>query len=150
MSANWHLAQLNVGTIKYPMDDPRMHAFTSQLDAINALADTSPGFIWRLQTGDDSASGNMITDDPMLIANMSVWESVEHLYDYVYKTVHRDIMAQRRDWFAPSQTAYQVLWWVTAGTVPSPEQGLSRLESLQQNGPTPMAFTFKESFPPPN
>ncbi len=144
----WHIAQLNVGTIKYPMDDPRMDPFTSQLDAINALADAAPGFVWRLQSDEDSTSGNTVTDDPMLIANMSVWESVETLFDYVYKTVHRDVMAQRRDWFEPPSEAFQVLWWVPAGHIPTADEGLARLTLIRAKGPTPGAFNFKTTFPP--
>ena len=48
----FHLAQLNIGRFRAPLDDPIMEGFRTQLDPINALADQSPGFVWRLQTED--------------------------------------------------------------------------------------------------
>ncbi len=149
MTATWHLAQMNVGTARHPMDDPRMAGFTGRLDAVNALADESPGFVWRLQSESGNATDIKLADDPLFIVNLSVWDSAEALFDFVYRTVHATVMAGRRDWFERPGEAYQVLWWVPAGHVPTPEEGLARLERLRREGPSAAAFTFKRKFPPP-
>jgi heme-degrading monooxygenase HmoA len=145
----WHIAQMNVGTTLYPLEDLRIAEFVARLDEINALADASRGFIWRLQ----SASGNAIdiktSDDPNFIVNMSVWTSAEALRDFVYKSSHRLVMAKRREWFAQPSNAYMVLWWIVAGTIPTVGEGLGRLAHLKAHGPSPYAFTFKDKFPPP-
>ncbi len=146
----WHIAQMNVGTTLYPLDDPRMEGFVTRLDDINALADASAGFVWRLQTESGNATDIKPTDDPNFIVNMSVWESAEALFDFVYKTAHRLVMAERRAWFARPAGAYMVLWWVPAGTRPTVAEGLARLACLDRDGPTPHAFTFKTRFPPPD
>lgn len=146
--ADWHLAQLNVARARFPLDDPRLAEFVDNLDRINALADTSPGFIWRLQSDAGNATDIQVSDDPLLIVNMSVWTGRDALFEYVYKTAHRGIMARRRDWFERPDAAYQVLWWVPAGTVPTAEEGMARLAALRRDGPTPHAFTFKTVFPP--
>lgn len=149
MTANWHLAQINVGTIKYPADDPRMDGFMNRLDEINGLADQSPGFVWRLQSESGNATDIDVGGEPLFLANMSVWESVEALFDYVYKTMHREVMIQRRNWFEKPDGLYQALWWIPAGHIPSPEEGLSRIELLKAQGPTQAAFNFKTRFPAP-
>ena len=146
---DFHLAQINVANTRAPMDDPRMAGFVAQLDEINALADRAPGFVWRLQSDSGNATDIIVTEDPTFLINMSVWESVEALFDYVYKTVHTKVMADRRDWFRKHEGPYQVLWWVPAGHLPTPEEGLERLRHLAAHGPTPHAFTFKNHFPVP-
>ena len=148
--SDWHVAQINVGTVLHPLDDPRMEGFVSRLDAVNALADRSPGFVWRLQTESGNATGIKTTADPLFIINMSVWASVEALFDFVYKSAHRAVMAGRRDWFAPPKGAYMALWWIRAGTLPTPEEGLARLAHLDANGATQQAFNFGRKFPPPD
>ena len=147
--ADWHLAQINVATALYPLDDPRIAEFMGLLDEVNALADGSPGFVWRLQSAQGNATDLRMTDDPKFIVNMSVWQSPEALFDFVYKSAHRLVMAKRRQWFERPERAYQALWWVAAGTLPSAEEGLARLDHLDRHGPTAHAFTFKQKFPPP-
>lgn len=149
MMSNWQLAQINVGTIKYQQDDPRMHGFMSRLDEVNALAEQSPGFIWRLQGDSGNATDIDVGGDELFLANMSVWDSVESLFTYVYQTMHRDIMIQRRQWFERPVDLYQALWWIPAGHYPTAEDGLRRIELLKANGPTFDAFTFKQRFPAP-
>ncbi|MEM1142956.1 MAG: DUF3291 domain-containing protein [Pseudomonadota bacterium] len=149
MTRQWHVAQINVGTIKYPAEDPRMQGFMSRLDEINAIADTTPGFVWRLQSESGNATDIDVGGPALFIANMSVWESVEVLFDYVYRTTHRELMVKRRDWFEKPSSIYQALWWVPAGHVPSVEEGLERIERLKKHGPTPEAFTFKSRYPAP-
>jgi hypothetical protein len=146
----WHIAQMNVGRAIYPLDDPGMAEFVDQLDRVNALAEQSPGFVWRLQSASGNATDIKTTDDPQFIINMSVWQTPDALFDFVYKSMHRLVMANRRQWFEPPAGAYQVLWWVKPGRQPTPARGLARLRHLDRHGPTPFAFTFREKFPPPD
>lgn len=149
MTMDWHLAQINVGTIKYPPDDERMSGFMNRLDEINALAEKSPGFVWRMQSESGNATDIDIGGGPLYLANMSLWQSVESLFEFVYKTGHRDVMIKRRNWFERPSGLYQALWWVPAGHRPTPGEGLGRVAALQENGPTPDAFNFQVHFPPP-
>ncbi|MBT4687585.1 MAG: DUF3291 domain-containing protein [Rhodospirillaceae bacterium] len=148
MPTEMHLAQLNVGTARYDLDDPRMAGFMDRLDEINALADAAPGFVWRLQSDAGNATDIKTTDDPLFILNLSVWQSIKELGDFAYGSAHQPIMAQRRQWFEPPIEAYLTLWWIPAGTVPTPEEALVRLAHLNQHGPTAQAFTFKTTFEP--
>ena len=145
----WHLAQMNVGHMVDEADSPALAGFMAQLDAINALADAAPGFVWRLQGEGGNATGIRPRENSRFIVNMSVWTDVECLFTYVYQTRHREVMVGRRAWFERPEGAYQVLWWVRAGHVPTVEQGLARLAVLQAEGPSPAAFTFKSVFPAP-
>ncbi len=145
---DWHIAQINVALAQFPLDDPRIADFMDQLDEINALADVAPGFVWRLQTESGDATDVQVGDDDKLIVNMSVWDSIGNLFDYVYQTAHTGVMRRRREWFEKSTLAHQALWWVPAGHTPSPEEGMARLENLRANGPSPSAFNFKNRFPP--
>jgi hypothetical protein len=145
----WHIAQMNVATALFPLDDPRIAEFMGQLDAVNALAEQSPGFRWRLKSDQGNATAIQAGADPKFIVNMSVWDSAESLFDFVYKTSHRLVMAKRREWFDRPVQSYQVLWWVEAGTAPTVAEGLARLAHLDAHGPTPRAFTFKQKFPHP-
>ena len=148
--SGWHLAQLNVGRVRYPPEDPRMHGFMSRLDEINALADASPGFVWRLQSDQGNATDILVTDDPMFLINLSVWENADALSEFVYGTDHVTVMAGRQAWFEPHRAAYQVLWWIVQGRLPSAGEALERLERVHADGPTPYAFTFETRFPPPD
>ena len=111
MTSEWHIAQINVATALYPAEDPRMSDFYSRLDDVNALADGSPGFVWRLQSESGNATDIQVGEDPLLIVNMSVWQSVEALFDFAYKSAHRHVVADRRQWFSRPDGAYQALWW---------------------------------------
>lgn len=150
MSNDWQLAQINVGRIRYPQDDSRMSGFMTRLDEINALADETPGFVWRLQSDSGNATDIEVSEDPQFIINMSVWKSVEALFAFVYKTAHRNILIQRRDWFEKPTALYQALWWIPKGHIPTPEEGLSRLALLNESGPSERAFNFKSNFPHPD
>ena len=145
---NVHLAQINIGRIKAPFDDPSMSGFVSRLDEINALADRSPGFVWRLQTAAGNATELRPFDDDRIAINMSVWESLEHLRAYVYGSAHAELLRQRRDWFEKFDRVFLALWWIPAGHIPSIDEAKARLALLERNGPTPLAFTFKTTFPP--
>ena len=145
---DWHIAQLNIGTARHALDDPRMDGFMGRLDEINALADASPGFVWRLQSDAGNATDIKLTDDPLFIVNLSVWQSIEELGAFVYNSAHSPVLAQRRNWFEAPDEDYLVLWWVPAGTYPSTDEALERLEKLKRNGPSAEAFTFKQVFKP--
>ena len=142
----FHLAQINVGRTLAPLDDPRLAGFVGRLDDINALADRSPGFVWRLQSDSGNATDIQVSDDPNFIVNMSVWEDLDSLFAYVYRSDHLQVMAQRRQWFEKPAGAFMALWWLPAGTLPNVEDGLKRIALLERAGPTPQAFTFKQPF----
>lgn len=147
---SWHVAQMNVGTALYPTDDQRMAGFMNRLDEVNALAEASPGFMWRLQSAQGNATDIVLTDNPRFLVNMSVWDSIESLFGFVYRSVHQSVMAQRRNWFERPNGPYQVLWWIPAGSLPTPEEGLDRLRYLAHNGPSRYAFTFRQKYAPPS
>jgi heme-degrading monooxygenase HmoA len=144
-----HLAQLNVATLRAPLDTPELAEFVAQLEPVNALADGSRGFIWRLQTEDGDATAIRAFDDDRIIVNLSVWESLEALRSFVYASRHLDVMRRRRQWFHRMADPYLALWWLPAGTIPTLAQARGRLELLDRNGPTANAFTFRDPFPEP-
>ena len=147
MTQTKHIAQLNVATALDDLDSDRLASFMSKLDAVNAVADRSPGFVWRLQ-GDDGADATDVraSDDPRFIVNMSVWETPEHLENFVWNTIHKHVYAKKHDWFEAPKQPHMVLWWVVAGHEPSVEEAMSRLEDLRTNGPNECAFGW-ESLP---
>jgi hypothetical protein len=148
-SASYQLAQLNVAKMLAPLDDPRMAAFVDALAPINVAADSSPGFVWRLEDESGDATSIRVFDDDMVLVNMSVWESVDALKTFVYRSDHAAVMSRRRDWFTRHTTAYLVLWWVPEGHRPTESEARDRLERLQTEGPSQEAFTFGRIFPPP-
>jgi hypothetical protein len=145
----YHLAQINIAQALAPMTDPIMAGFVAQLDAINALADAAPGFIWRLQTESGNATTIRVFDDERLIVNLSVWESVEALFEFAYKTTHTQVMGHRKEWFERMGSPYLAMWWISAGHIPTVSEAKARLEYLQLHGPTAYAFQFKTRFPIP-
>jgi hypothetical protein len=147
-SSPWQLAQLNVGRILAPINSPQLADFVNQLAEINALAEASPGFVWRLAGDNGNATELRPDDDADLLVNMSVWTSAEALFDFVYKSMHTKVMARRREWFE-KMAVMQVLWWVPAGHVPTIAEAMTRLRLLERNGASPEAFTFKQRYPAP-
>jgi hypothetical protein len=145
----WQLAQMNVGRLVAPRGDARVQPFFDALDRINALADSSPGFVWRLQSESGNATDIQPTQDSLFLVNMSVWSDADALFNFVYRSAHTPVMAQRRQYFESFEGAYQALWWIPAGHRPNVDEGLSRLWRLDRYGPTPQAFTFKVRFPAP-
>jgi len=131
------------------LDHPSMDNFRAQLAPVNALADSSPGFVWRLQTDDGDGTAIRAFEDERILFNMSVWETLEALHAYVYRSGHLGPMRQRREWFEPPDGPPLVLWWIPAGHIPTVAEALERLERLKQLGPTIEAFTFRQAFPPP-
>ena len=147
--AKYHIAQINIGRILAPIGDLLMADFVSQLPPVNALADASPGFVWRLQTESGDATSIRVYEDEMVAINMSVWESVDALREYVYKSAHSGVLRDRKRWFEKFDGPYMALWWILAGHIPTPQEGKERLEYLRMHGETPYAFSFKNIYPQP-
>jgi len=138
-----HLALINIAKARFPMDDPRMSGFVNNLNAVNAAADRSDGFVWRLiEEGAHDATGIASFDDPGIIVNMAVWENIEVLENYVCRTIHKAVFARRNEWFERMDGPYMALWWVKEGTTPSVEEGKRRLRLLADKGPCFEAFMF--------
>ena len=146
--SNYALAQINIGRLKAPVTSPEIAGFADNLDRINALAESMPGFIWRLKGAGNNATDIAAFEDTLMAINMSVWTDPQSLAGFVYRSAHRDIMRKREAWFEKMEL-FQCLWWIPAGHRPEPAEGIARLETLRRNGPTPAAFTFRVLFPPP-
>lgn len=148
--ARFHLAQVNIGRIRAPLEDPIMDGFRTQLDPINALADRSPGFVWRLQTEDGNAMAIRPYADERMAINMSVWESLDALQQFVYRSGHVQPLRDRKQWFEPIEGPILVLWWIPVGHIPTVAEAQERLQLLTDRGPSPEAFTFRAPFPAPD
>jgi len=145
-----NLAQLNIARLRFALDGPELKDFVDGLPEINALGDSSPGFIWRLidEGGADATALRPFEDRDDILINMSVWESLESLRDFIYHTKHLEYMRRRREWFDHcGLEAYVVLWWVPEGHIPTVAEGKERLEHLMKHGPTPGAFTMRNPYP---
>jgi hypothetical protein len=146
----FHIAQLNVGRAVASLDAPQLADFMAWLDEINALAERSAGFVWRLQGDNGNNTELKVSDDPQFIVNMSVWESIEDLHAFTYRSDHKSVFARRYEWFERSDGPNVVMWWLPVGTLPNVHDALARLRRLAERGPTAEAFTFKQAFPPPD
>ncbi|MGI9319010.1 MAG: DUF3291 domain-containing protein [bacterium] len=144
---SYHLAQLNIAKMQYPIDSPEMQEFVDNLERINALADQAPGFVWRLQTEEGDATSIDYFGGETIV-NMSVWSDLSSLHTYVYRTGHAKIMSQRKQWFDRLMEAYMVLWWIPAGHLPDLDEANERLVLLRRNGPSEAGFNFKHAFDP--
>lgn len=148
--AGYHLAQLNVGLVRAPADSPELADFMAGIGPVNAIADAEPGLVWRLQDGDGPGATALRPRGPDLMVNMSVWEGLEALRDFVYRNgPHLDFMRRRRKWFHRMAEEHLVLWWVPAGHIPDLDEALSRLDLLRSDGPSPLAFTFQDPYDAP-
>jgi len=147
----YELAQLNIGVIKGPIDSPVMAEFVANLDRINALAERTPGFVWRLQTEEGNATAiRPYPENENMAVNMSVWKDVDSLRLFVFHSEHVQIMRRRQEWFEKMTEAFLVLWWVPRGHRPGIEEAKAKLEMLRAKGSTAEAFTFRQAFPPPD
>jgi hypothetical protein len=144
-----HLAQVNIGRLRAPLDSPQLAGFVAALEPINALADAAPGFVWRLQTEDGDATALRPFADDMMIVNMSTWTSLDAMRDFVYRSDHRAVMTRRREYFEKLDEVFVALWWVPEGHRPTTDEAKDRLALLGRLGPTPSAFTFRTAFPAP-
>ena len=148
-ATRYHLAQLNVARSLATMDDPLMADFVAWLDEINALAERSPGYVWRLQGEGGTSVELRVSDDPLYVVNLTVWESIDDLFAFTYRSDHKSVFKRRFEWFERRGRPSVCLWWQPAGTIPTVGDAERRLQHLEDHGPTPEAFTFKERFPAP-
>lgn len=146
----YHLAQINVAFAKADMESAVMQGFASRLEEINALADRSPGFVWRLQDDTGDATSILVFDEPLLLVNVSVWESLDALKNYVYQSLHVELLRHRDAWFNAMKESHLALWWIPAGHIPTTAEAKQKLEHIRQHGPTGEAFTFGKPFPAPS
>ncbi len=143
-----HLAQLNIAKAKAPMDSPVMEGFVENIDRINGIAESSDGFIWRLKEESGNATGINAFNDPLLLVNMSVWDSQETLKTFMFKTHHLEFMQRKQEWFTKLPEASYVLWWIPKGHIPTLEEAKARLEHIRENGESPYAFSFRSKYTP--
>ena len=148
-TSDWHVAQVNIALLGAPLDSPQLQDFVSMLEPINALADGSPGFVWRLQTESGDATGIRAFDDDRIIVNLTVWETIESLGRFVFTSRHIEVLRRRLDWFERMAEAHLALWWIPAGTTPTIEEAERRIATLRERGPSSNAFTLREPFPAP-
>lgn len=147
--SRYRLAQLNIATMKESLDSPSMADFVANLERINALAESSPGFVWRLKDDDGNATAIRPFGENVIV-NLSVWEDLDSLHNYAFKTAHVEILRRRREWFERMNEAYAVLWWIPREHRPSTAEAAERLANLRELGPNAHAFTFREAFPAPD
>ena len=146
---SFQIAQLNVARAVAPLESAQLADFMARLDEVNALAERSPGFVWRLKDESGNATDINVGDDPLVIVNLTLWASPDDLFDFTYRSDHKTAFARRFEWFERSSGPNIVMWWQPAGTIPTIEDGFRRLRFLTEEGPTPEAFTFKHRFPLP-
>lgn len=145
----YYLAQINIALMRAPLDDPIMAEFVAALDQVNAIADQSSGFVWRLQSESGNATEIQTYSDPRMLVNLSVWQSINQLKNYVYQSLHSEFFVRRRQWFEKYQGEHFAMWWVPVGHLPTVEEGKAKLEYLSQHGDSATAFTFANPFPCP-
>jgi len=149
-TVRFHLAQVNVSRLLAPLDSERLRPFVERLERVNAAADATPGFVWRLQTDDGDATAVRVFDDAEMIVNLTVWESLDALREFAYRdALHVEVLRRRREFFTRDEEATLALWWIEAGTLPTVGDAETRLTLLRAIGPSPDAFTFKRRFLPP-
>lgn len=147
--SNYQLAQLNIADLKAPLESPELKDFVDNLDRINALAEGSNGFVWRLK-GDGNDATSLRPFGENVIVNMSVWRDVATLKDFAYNSAHVEIMRRKREWFTRMGKAYLALWWVPQGHEPTVAEAVAKLTQLREHGPSTEVFTFAEAFSAPD
>ena len=143
-----HLAQLNVARLRAPMDDPSIDDFRNNLTRLNGLAERSPGYVWRLQDESGDATSIKPFGDELEIINLTVWDSIDALADFTYRSGHVELLRRRREFFETPREPFLCLWWIPEGTIPTVDNAIARLAHLRAHGPSPMAFTFRHRFEP--
>jgi Domain of unknown function (DUF3291) len=149
----YHLAQLNLGLLRAPLDTDEMAEFRAALDPINAIAEATPGFVWRLQDDAGQSSTHLEVPgatDPLWAPNMSVWESLESLQHFMYKSGHASYLRRRAEWFQRPEGLINVLWWLPAGEIPTLDDGVRRLRHLEANGPSDEGWDLRRRLDPPD
>ncbi|HET9249983.1 MAG TPA: DUF3291 domain-containing protein [Actinomycetota bacterium] len=148
-TSDWHVAQVNIALPLAPLDAPELEGFVSMLRPINAVADRSPGFVWRLQDEAGDATGIRAFGDDRILVNLSVWETIEDLGRFVFASRHAEVLRRRREWFEQMTESHLALWWIAAGAIPTVEEAEGRLATLRERGPSSNAFTLRQPFPAP-
>lgn len=146
----WRVAQVNVATLIAPLDHPQIDDFRNALERINLLGEAQPGFIWRAKGAGFDATDCRVFDNPDVLINATVWETIEHLAAFAYRTEHRDFVRRRLEWFEQPREAFQAIWWVPDGRIPTLDDCVERLMYLRRHGPTAFAFDFRTRFPAPS
>lgn len=150
---SYHLAQLNLGLFRAPLDTEEMAEFTAALDPVNALAEATPGFIWRL-TDDDGSSSSFVEvpglDNPLWAPNMSVWRDLESLKHFMYKSGHASYLRRRTEWFQVPDRPINVLWWIPEGEIPTLADAVKRLDYMAEHGPSPAGWPLTKPFGRPS
>ena len=146
----YHIAQLNIARMIAPLDDPMMADFVAYRGPINEVADASPGFVWQFPIAEDDMSSYGLYGEELILINYTVWDSIEALKEFTYKTIHADAFRKRRKWFEKMAEHYLALWWIPAGHIPTWDEAATRLDALRANGETPYAVSFRSSFPAPD
>jgi hypothetical protein len=142
-----HLAQMNIAHLRAPIDSSELAEFVALLEPINTIADDHAGFVWRMKENDEDPTATLVHQyGDHLLLNFSVWESLQPLWDYTYRSVHLGVLQRRREWFLRIAEPYMVMWWIPEGHVPTFAEGWERLNRLKTEGPSPQAFTFKDSY----
>jgi Domain of unknown function (DUF3291) len=145
---HWHIAQINVASFRTRRDSPVNADFEAALDEVNATAEASPGFVWRMVGEGENADGSLFAD-PNITINMTVWRTIDHLAAFAYRNpIHRTVMRRRKEWFV-ELPAYLALWWIQDGRTPTLKEGKAKLDLIARIGPSPAAFDFRTIFPPP-
>lgn len=142
----FHVAQVNIAKMLAPIESPVMAGFVANLDIINALAEKSEGFAWRLKEENNNATAVKIFDDDFLIINMSVWENTESLFQFTYQSNHAGIFKRRKEWFSKLAEMHMALWYIPKGHLPTVAEAIERLTYLRSHGETPFSFSFKKRF----
>ena len=145
----YHIAEINIARMKgVDINDPIMKEFVENLDAVNQIAESSEGFVWRLKDDTNNATSLNPYDDEQVIINVSVWQSIESLENFMYKTFHSEFLKRRKEWFVAYGTAHTAMWWVPAGHIPSTDEAEHKVQELRLLGPAPSAFNLRTMFSP--
>jgi hypothetical protein len=146
----FNIAEINIAKIKgVDINDPVMKEFVDNLDGVNAIAESSSGFVWRLKDESNNATSINPYNDEQIIINISVWESIEALENFMYKTFHSNFLKRRKEWFQAFGKVSTAMWWIPKGQVPTIEEAVEKLDYLQKNGSSELVFDFKNKFPVP-
>lgn len=145
----YHIAEFNIGRLKYPKDSIEVKDFMDALDHVNSMGETTEGFVWMLKDEEGyGATGVEAFDDPQIIVNYTIWDSIDKLHTFTYSGDHIEVFRRRREWFEKHEQPSLVLWWIKEGEIPSIEEAKERLDYLRRHGPSPFAFNFTKRFVP--
>jgi hypothetical protein len=142
------IAQINIAKMKAPLESPIMADFVANLDRINGIAESSNGFVWRLKDENNNATSIKVFDDDYILVNMSVWENIDALFNFAYKSQHAEIFKRREEWFDKMSEMHMAIWYIANDQYPPAAEGAKRLEHIREHGDTPYSFSFKKKFTP--